>query len=150
MNTVWSSRQATLNLCRSILFDQWPIFENHFCAASTIDAALKEAYSASRATMKGRSESGNDVEIAMIDKKRSGLTKASSARGSRKQSMFGGFSFSNSTVSHTEEGAVSKMDAARITAPFIMGQTTQQTMPCVCVNKKGQSTEKSVSFHLFH
>ena len=100
--------------------------------------------------MKGRSESATDIEIAMIDKKRSGLTKASSTRGSRKQSMFGAFSFSNSTVSHSnEDGAVSRMDAARIAAPFVMGQTTQQTMPCISIDKNGKSIEKSVRSHLW-
>lgn len=100
--------------------------------------------------MKQRSDSASsDVELTMVDKKRSGLTKASSTRGSRKGSLFGGFSFSNSTISHSEE-SVSKMDAARIAAPFVMGQTTQVTMPCICVDKKGNTTDKLVRLALYY
>ncbi len=101
-----------------------------------------------------RAESTDD--IALVDRHGSIKEKQTSITG--KHSLFG-FSFSNPSSSststspsssHLERGSnihnISRIDKARINAPFIMGTIIKkQSVLTICINKHGERKDKTVS-----
>ena len=81
------------------------------------------------------------------DSAANGVPLVERQRTGTKHSLFN-LSFSKNTSasmsSFTEAGNISKIDAARVNAPFIMGSAIQQSVQTICINKNGEKTEKSV------
>ena len=146
----------------------WPWFAKH-CRAGEIETKICHQYCPTSScslfpdfgvyTMKSRQGSQPDgIPLQKFDKSSSFVSRSrtntkmteserpSSMRGNH--SLFG-FSFSHNaspSIIANDGTGISKIDAARVNAPFVMGTSIQQAVPTVCINKDGDRTEKNVRF----
>jgi hypothetical protein len=95
--------------------------------------------------------SATEENLTELTEKRAPLVKNKSS--SVRTSVFNSFSMAqrNTTVNEREStNQISKFDAGRVNAPFVMGKSVQNFVKTIVITKNGEESETSVSSSQFY